>query len=333
MQASAMALVHLAGTDDYPPLGAGGTLDPNATTHMGRYGQDVRATLLTMEFLEAFKAVYTSDPDAGRVALSWAGTDFARFVPATATTLSTQVNLVRYYMDQRGDRASEIITQTGGITQFFAPVLGVPASRSTHLIELMLLVQHLAGMASMPAKHALACRRPDELDSRLVPLVPTPSHGSLPSGHATQAAAVSTVLVALLDAAGQGVSHLSERRAMIRATGHRVAVNRTVAGVHYPIDSAAGFMIGINVGRIIAALGQNAKAELTRFSFDPNAAEAQSADFILRDAMALFEPASATPLPGVTMQRETVGMPSDDSKFAWLWSRALDDIKHLLASA
>lgn len=289
--------------------------------------------LLTMEFLAGFGSEFAPKPGGAHASLSWAGTDFASFVPATAETLSTQVNLVRYYMDQRGDRASEIVTQVGGITEFFAPILGLPASRSQHLIELMLLVQHLAGMASMPAKHALACRRPDELDSRLVPLVPTPSHGSLPSGHATQAAAVSTVLVALLEAAGPGISHMTERRDLIHATGHRIAVNRTVAGVHYPIDSAAGFMIGINAGRIIAALGQNADAELTQFTYDPNDPAAQTADFVLRDAMALFDPDTATPLAGVKMARKTVKMPSDDSKFAWLWSRALDDIKHLQASA
>ncbi|WP_229801253.1 phosphatase PAP2 family protein [Tateyamaria omphalii] len=327
-----MAVVHLAGTDDFPVFG-GGTLTPNATDHMDRYGQDVRSMLLTMEFLESFKAAYTPDPDAGRAALSWAGTDFATFVPASAETLATQVNLVRYYMDQRGDRAAEIVAQTGGVTEFFAPIIALPAARSKHLIELLQFVQHLAGLCSMPVKHALACRRPDELDSRLVPLIPTPSHGSLPSGHATQAAALSTVLVALLEAADTGISHVAERRDMIHATGHRIAVNRTVAGVHYPIDSAAGFTIGINVGRIVAALGQNADAELLKFSFDPNDTAAQGSDFLLRDAKALFDPTSATPIAGVSMERATVAAPSADSKFAWLWSRALDDINHLRATA
>ncbi|WP_299208423.1 phosphatase PAP2 family protein [uncultured Tateyamaria sp.] len=327
-----MAVVHLAGTDDFPVFG-GGTLTPNATDHMGRYGQDVRSMLLTMEFLEGFRSVYTPEPDAGRLSLSWAGTDFASFVPASAETLATQVNLVRYYLDQRGDRGAEIVAQTGGVTEFFAPIIALPAARSKHLTELLQFVQHLAGLCSMPAKHALACRRPDELDSRLVPLIPTPSHGSLPSGHATQAAAISTVLVALLEAADPGISHVAERRDMIHATGHRIAVNRTVAGVHYPIDSAAGFTIGINVGRIIAALGQNADAELLKFSFDPNDTAAQGADFILRDAKALFDPASTTPIAGVSVERATVAPPSADSKFAWLWSRALDDINHLRASA
>ena len=327
-----MAVVHLAGTDDFPAHG-GDTLTPNATEHMGRYSQDVRSMLLTMEFLRGFKAEFSGEGDTAKVALSWSDTPFATFTPASADTLGTQGNFVRYYMDQRGDRVAEIVAQTGGVTEFFAPIIAVPASRSQHLIELLMLTQHLAGLCSMPAKHALACRRPDELDSRLVPLIPTPSHGRLPSGHATPAAAVSSVLMALLDAAGTGLSHLEQRKRMVLATGHRVAVNRTVAGVHYPIDSAAGFMIGLNVGRIIAALGQNSDTALTQFDYDPNVDAVKGADFNLRDADALFDPNLSTPLAGITATAKTVAAPSPDSKFAWLWSRALEDIQHLRASS
>ena len=49
---------------------------------------------------------------------------------------------------------------------------------------------HLA----MIAKHALAVRRPDQLDGRILPMIPTPGHGAFPSAHATEAYAVATVL-------------------------------------------------------------------------------------------------------------------------------------------
>jgi len=35
---------------------------------------------------------------------------------------------------------------------------------------------------------------------------------------------------------------------------HRIAVNRTIAGVHYPVDSAAGAMLGRAIGEAILAL-------------------------------------------------------------------------------
>jgi hypothetical protein len=79
-------------------------------------------------------------------------------------------------------------------------------------------------------------------------MIQTPGHGSLPSGHSTQAFVIAVVLCALFGAESNSVFH---QQAMRQA--YRVAVNRTVAGVHFPIDSIAGHVLGTSLGEYFVA--------------------------------------------------------------------------------
>ena len=59
----------------------------------------------------------------------------------------------------------------------------------------------------------------------------------------------------------------SWRTQLIRLAS-RVAVNRTVAGVHFPVDSAAGCFLGLTLGEYFCrALHRRARATTT-FGFD-----------------------------------------------------------------
>jgi hypothetical protein len=46
---------------------------------------------------------------------------------------------------------------------------------------------------------------------------------------------------------------VQKRQALLRKLAERIAVNRTVAGVHFPIDSWAGAILGRAVGQIVLA--------------------------------------------------------------------------------
>jgi hypothetical protein len=82
-------------------------------------------------------------------------------------------------------------------------------------------------------------------------MLATPTHSTLPSGHATQAHAVAMVLSRLIDGA-TAAEAVGNHRFRIAA---RIAINRTVAGVHFPVDSASGAALGIALGEWIAAMG------------------------------------------------------------------------------
>ena len=60
----------------------------------------------------------------------------------------------------------------------------------------------LANYVEMRLKQALASRRPNEYSPQVQPMILTPSHGSFPSGHATETFVSAIVLRRLLQASG-----------------------------------------------------------------------------------------------------------------------------------
>jgi hypothetical protein len=104
----------------------------------------------------------------------------------------------------------------------------------------------------MLVKHHLACRRPDRLGAKVMPIIPTPAHASFPSAHATEAFAVAEVLNTLLGSQ-EHYPDVEKRQVLVTKLAERIAVNRTVAGVHYPIDSWAGAILGRAVGQIVVS--------------------------------------------------------------------------------
>lgn len=99
--------------------------------------------------------------------------------------------------------------------------------------------------------------RPHKLDPTLTTVIDVPEHPAYPSGHSTQAHAVAFLLGALAP----------EHRAEFESDALRIAVNREIAGVHYPSDTAAGRLMARQLLDLMlrdqefAALVESAKAE------------------------------------------------------------------------
>jgi len=85
-------------------------------------------------------------------------------------------------------------------------------------------------------------------------MLPCPLHASLPSGHATEAFLIARLLLALLAGTkGDGsLMHLWANQLMRQSS--RIAVNRTVAGLHFPVDSAAGALLGLTLAEYLIGL-------------------------------------------------------------------------------
>ena len=86
-------------------------------------------------------------------------------------------------------------------------------------------------------------------------MILTPAHGSFPSGHATEAFIASTVLWSLLGAgtAPHPVYSAATCGEQLMRLASRIAINRTVAGVQFPVDSVAGAVLGLTLARYFVA--------------------------------------------------------------------------------
>ena len=159
------------------------------------------------------------------------------------------------YADLRGDRATEIMTQLNGGLAFLCSIPFLHPARTRWTLELLAAALRLANYTEMRFKQALSCRRPNEYSPQVQPIILTPSHGSFPSGHATETFISAFVLWQLIRASGTQpyADPLNSWAEQLLRLANRIAVNRTVAGVHFPIDSAAGAVLGLTLGRYFVA--------------------------------------------------------------------------------
>ena len=129
-------------------------------------------------------------------------------------------------------------------------MLPLQPQRVKRTLELINIVLQLAVYVEMRFKHELGCWRPYQLSPQVQPLITTPGHGSFPSGHATQAYIVATVLKALLKLDPNQDTAIT---AQLDRQAARIATNRVVAGVHFPIDSMAGRLLGVTLAEYALA--------------------------------------------------------------------------------
>lgn len=164
----------------------------------------------------------------------------------TESIFKQQLDLVANYAELREDRGAEVLAQTGGGAAFWASIVGLTAHRHKYTLELLDLAMSLATHVEMRFKHAFACPRPVDLSPQIQPMIPTPGHASWPSGHATEAYMTCAVLQAV-------IPHGDKYREQLERLAARIAVNRTVAGVHYPVDSAVGRLLGTSLAEFFVA--------------------------------------------------------------------------------
>jgi hypothetical protein len=153
-----------------------------------------------------------------------------------------------FYSDLRVDRTAEILCQMGPQVAFWSTLIFLQPSRTPKTLELLDTAVRFAIYVEIRFKHAIAAQRAIEYSTQVQPMIQTPGHGSLPSGHSTQAFIIAVVLCALFGAASGSVY-----RQQVMRQAYRVAVNRTVAGVHFPLDSIAGHVLGTSLGEYFVA--------------------------------------------------------------------------------
>lgn len=226
---------------------------------------------------------------------------------------SGQLQWLRNYADLRADRIPEIIAQANDILSFFGAFAHLNSSKRKHSLELLELTQYLTVNVEMQVKHWCRSARPVDRNMKVQPIIQTPTHSAFPSGHATEAFAIATVFHKLTGGSDTKSGLLTGSSAAF-ALAHRIAANRVVAGVHYPVDSASGAVLGCMIGEALIAIGtggqlkQMSYAKATNDNADETAGEAfelkRDQDFTLPDFENVYPATDAGGAPAVELFKE-----------------------------
>nr|WP_281376642.1 phosphatase PAP2 family protein [Rubricella aquisinus] len=196
-------------------------------------------------------------------------------------------------------------------------------ARTRWTIELLSLVLRTTVTVEMNMKNVLAVRRPQELSAQVQPMIQTPPHGAFPSGHAGESFAVATVMAELTKDRQDQVygpnNHVWTEQFMRQAA--RIATNRVVAGVHYPIDSSAGQILGTSIGLYLLERFRAGTGTMHGVYFDAN--QCADKDFDPRAIADAFDAIySGTPNPGAA--------PYVEDKATWIMDSTGDQMLNYL---
>ncbi len=239
-----------------------------------------------------------SDDDTDAELVAGPSTIFTLARPSDAF-LGQQVVWVRNYADLRADRIPEISIQLDDIMSFFGGIALLNDRARARTAELLSIVQNVCIFVEMQVKHLCRAWRPVDFAPELYPVIQTPDHSTFPSGHSTESFAVATMLNHLMN--GSVADGVRDDTLPFRQA-HRIAVNRTVAGVHFPVDSAAGALLGIAIGEALfaAARAPGESTEAVTLGFAPDSSFAADQDFTLEWLQGQI---SAAPLPAASVPR------------------------------
>lgn len=226
---------------------------PLGGSHLWRWSPEVRVRIVACDLLGRFhvlgRTLWVLEPRLGLPVPTVQPTPiYSLDGPTPPIDRDEQVDKVVRAATEREDRLPEILSQAANFWSFFESVTGVSLAQAPTFAELLAVVDDSALHLLMLLKHACAVRRPVQESSLVMPVIATPGHGSLPSGHATMAALTAELLHQML------YRRDPARTAQLDRLARRIAFNRVVAGVHYPMDSQAGYALGVQLARLLAAL-------------------------------------------------------------------------------
>jgi hypothetical protein len=127
----------------------------------------------------------------------------------------------------------------------------------------------------------------------------------------------------LVAAANPAYGHVSHGVQLMRQAA-RIAINRTVAGVHFPADSAAGAVLGLTLGQYLVNRANGTATNYRAAEFD-GAAYPGGEDFDWSD---LFNVTAAPPRVDFTKAYvNDMGLPlqalDQSGPLVWLWNKAV----------
>jgi hypothetical protein len=158
-------------------------------------------------------------------------------------TFVKQVEQVLEWAELRSERSGEILEQIDNQYPFWGMILPFHNGRMRCTMDIIELVIQFAVFVESRFKHDFNCWRPADISAQVQPMITTPGHGAFPSGHCTQAYATAYVLEKLV-----GPGDMNVRKCQLQRLAARIATNRVIAGVHFPVDNLVGRLLGETLG-------------------------------------------------------------------------------------
>jgi len=141
------------------------------------------------------------------------------------------VSLKRYRTPQNIDL---IKLENVGFLEFFYKTLDKSDFNGAFLYKILEDVLFDVFLIVLELKKKFKRRRPSQVLKQVEPVIEVPWHSSYPSGHAAQATVISEVMG----------HYFSEKKEEFDLLAKRIGKNREIAGLHYPSDTDAGFVLG-----------------------------------------------------------------------------------------
>jgi undecaprenyl-diphosphatase len=191
--------------------------------------------------VNAGDATIAIDP-ASRMVVVRAGR-WARFLSFDEAVLLS----VRRLHTPLGTAAARTLTALGDaktLTLAGTACLATFTAKGAHLGLRLGAAAGIATLLSQALKRSLTRRRPDASIAGFEPLAANPDRFSFPSGHTAAAFGVAVAFAGEPHGLGPG--------ALLLATG--IGLSRVYLGAHYPLDVAAGAVLGVFAGLASRAL-------------------------------------------------------------------------------
>jgi hypothetical protein len=158
---------------------------------------------------------------------------------------------------ERDPRFAEILDQDDsvGCLSYWFGMLKIDSERTPATNLMVRVARRVGEHVSMSLKGDFMSPRPSQVSPAITPMFDPPITPSFPAGHAVQAYLISFLLADAMPKFPQQVApaHGANEAQWLAATGllfdlaARVAENRVVAGVHYPVDIAAGRVVAARI--------------------------------------------------------------------------------------
>jgi membrane-associated phospholipid phosphatase len=224
---------------------------------------NVRGVLVEMELLKSIQFFQADDGPHVGLKLASSGAELVRLGKLDDTVFDRQLKLVQSYAALRAERSAEVLTQVVPQVAHWSSIAALSPERHRTTWELIGFGLRFTMMMVMRLKYELNVQRPWERSALVQPMILTPGYTAFPSGHATEASFVAELLPLLAGdpthpCIGGAVDRPDGMARQLNRLAFRIAENRVVAGLHYPVDSIAGHVLGAMLARYVVWLASGA---------------------------------------------------------------------------